>query len=165
MQSSTILLAVAGIALFYYNSDNETIEKEIIAFIDFWDSSDISFIENFIIKETDCYKNGEYLLYETDNRLGITVITDTTERSPTFSLFPFENVNEKEDISLCAIFICLITNPVKKPGRSFYGEHPGRLNGPILMALLHGDRLLGFDFSNNVISRREQKTINNAAQV
>jgi N-acetylmuramic acid 6-phosphate etherase len=44
MQSSTILLAVAGIALLYYNSSNEDIENEINAFVKFWNSADINFI-------------------------------------------------------------------------------------------------------------------------
>jgi len=106
MQSSTILLAVAGIALFYYNDNNETIDKEIDAFVKFWDSTNIQFIEKFIIRESDLYRNREYLLYETDDKLGITVITDTTERSPTFSLFPFENINETEQkLSLCYLYL------------------------------------------------------------
>ena len=110
MQSSTILLAVAGIALFYYNSGNEAIGDEIRCLLEFWDSSDISFIGKFIISETDCYRNGEYLLYETDNQLGITVITDTTERSPTFSLFPLRMSMKKEIIFHFVIFLCRQAN-------------------------------------------------------
>ena len=48
MQSSTILLAVAGIALFHYNSGNETIKNEISLFKQFWFGSDISFITNLL---------------------------------------------------------------------------------------------------------------------
>ena len=157
MQSSTILLAVAGIALFYYNSGNKTIEKEVRAFIDFWVSSDISFIGSFVISETDFYRNGEYLLYETDNHLGITVITDTTERSPTFSLFPFENVNEKGDnLSLCYLFM-----PASKSSKEAWEQLLWReartLEWPDINGIASRDRLLGFDFSSNVLSRREQK--------
>ena len=73
---------------------------------EFWKTADIHFIERFIIKETAIYNSGEYVLYQSDNRLGITIITDTTERSPTFSLYPFENVNETgQPASLCYIFM------------------------------------------------------------
>ena len=82
MQASTILLASAGIALLYYNNDDRTVCEAIDAFISYWDSADIQFIKKFILRETNYYKIGDYLLYETDNLLGITVITDTTERSP-----------------------------------------------------------------------------------
>ena len=52
MQSSTILLAVAGIALFYNDLDNKIIENDINTFLKFWKSADISFIAKFIMMET-----------------------------------------------------------------------------------------------------------------
>ena len=161
MQSSTILLAVAGIALFYFESDNEVIEKEVDAFKKFWDSSDISFISKFIIRETDYYKKGDFLLYETDNRLGITVITDTTERSPTFSLYPFENVQEKEmNLSLCYLLMAG-SNSSEEAWKKLLWRTPRTLEWPDINGIASSERLLGFDFSSNVISRREhwQKSI------
>ncbi len=110
MQASTILLAAAGIPLINFRDDDESVSRMIDDFVDFWKSVDIGFIEKYVIAETDCYLKGEYLLYETDTRLGITVITDTTERSPTFSLLPFENDNEPDqDLSLC--YLCLPHSP------------------------------------------------------
>jgi len=161
MQSSTILLSVVGMALFYNESDNEYIGNEIDAFLNFWVSSDISFIGKFITLETDCYTNGEYLLYETDNLLGITVITDTTERSPTFSLFPFENALEKENnLSLCYLFMpeCISSEEAWK---NLLWRTPRTLEWPEINGIASRYRLLGFDFSRNVYSRREQlrKTI------
>jgi len=154
MQSSTILLAVAGIALFYYNSDNETIENEINDFIKFWDSADINFIGKFIIRETDCYEKGDYLLYETDNKLGITVLTDTTERSPTFSLYPFENVHEKEmNLSLCYLFMP-DSNSSKEAWEKLLWRTPRTLEWADINGIASRDRLLGFDFSGKVLSRR-----------
>jgi len=157
MQSSTILLAVAGIALFYYNSENKAIENEIDSFIKFWDSADISFIGKFIIRETECYKNGEYLLYETDNRLGITVITDTTERSPTFSLFPFENINEQViNLSLCYLFMpeC---NSSKEAWEKLLWRSPRTLEWQEISGIASEERLLGFDFSRNVLPWRAKQ--------
>jgi N-acetylmuramic acid 6-phosphate etherase len=156
MQSSTILLAVAGIALIYYNSTDEFIGNEIDKFCEFWLLSDIGFIAQFTEKESDYYKNREYLLYETDNKLGITVITDTTERSPTFSLFPFENIHEKEmKLSLCYLYM-----PGEKSSREAWEKllwrAPRTLEWPDINGIASGERLLGFDFSCNVFSRREQ---------
>ena len=157
MQSSTILLAVAGIALLYYNSSNEDIENEINAFVKFWNSADINFIGKFIVRETECYEKGEFLLYETDNKLGITVITDTTERSPTFSLYPFENVLEKEmNLSLCYLFM-----PHSNSSEDAWGEllwrRPRTLEWPEINGIASRKRLLGFDFSNKVLSRRARQ--------
>ncbi|TAL74450.1 MAG: SIS domain-containing protein [Bacteroidetes bacterium] len=156
MQSSTILLAVAGIALFYHDDSDEIIEKEIDTFIDFWNSSDIGFIEKFIIQESGYYKNGEYLLYETDEKLGITVLTDTTERSPTFSLFPFENSNEDEqNLSLCYLFMP-DTPDSKKAWDTLLWRSPRTLEWHEINGIASRERLLGFDFSSGVFARREK---------
>jgi N-acetylmuramic acid 6-phosphate etherase len=155
MQSSTILLAVAGAALFYFDSDNDSISKEIDRFVKFWWSTDISFIEKFILRESDYYLRGEYLLYETDSQLGITVITDTTERSPTFSLFPFENVSEKEaNLSLCYLFMPK-TKSSEEAWRKLLWRNPRTLEWPDINGIASMDRLIGFDFSSNVLPRRE----------
>jgi N-acetylmuramic acid 6-phosphate etherase len=157
MQSSTILLAVAGIALLYYNSSNEDIENEINAFVKFWNSADINFIGKFIVRETECYEKGEFLLYETDNKLGITVITDTTERSPTFSLYPFENVLEKEtNLSLCYLFMPHSNSSEDAWGKLLW-RRPRTLEWPDINGIASRKRLLGFDFSNSVLSRRAQQ--------
>ncbi len=157
MQSSTILLAVAGAALFYSSSDDESIRNEINNFVKFWWSTDISFIEKFILRESDYYIHGDYLLYETDNHLGITVITDTTERSPTFSLFPFENVKEKDDkLSLCYLYMPQSKSSVEA-WKKLLWRAPRTLEWPDINGIASMERLLGFDFSANVLPRREKQ--------
>jgi N-acetylmuramic acid 6-phosphate etherase len=154
MQSSTILLAVAGIALFYYNSSNETIENEINAFLNFWVTADISFIGKFIVRETEYYENKEYLLYETDNELGITVITDTTERSPTFSLYPFENAREKErNLSLSYLYMPEYKSS-EEAWEKLLWRSPRTLEWPEINGIASKERLFGFDFSRNALPRR-----------
>jgi len=157
MQSSTILLAAAGIALFYYKDTNDAVGEVIDTFTKFWDSTDIQFIEKFIIMEADLYKKGDYLLYETDNQLGITIITDTTERSPTFSLLPFENVHETvQDLSLCYLYMPG-TRDSEEAWNSLLYRAPRALEWPDIDGIASRKRLLGFDFSSNVVSRRIQQ--------
>jgi len=157
MQSSTILLAVAGIPLFYHNCDNEVISSEIDSFAEFWRSSDISFISSFISCESNFYIKGEYLLYETDNQLGITVMTDTTERSPTFSLFPFENVVENEtDFSLCYLYMPQCSDS-EDAWEKLLWRKPRTLEWPEIYGIASRKRLLGFDFSATVLPRREKQ--------
>jgi N-acetylmuramic acid 6-phosphate etherase len=161
MQSSTILLAAAGIGLFYYRDNNAEVEDAIDTFAGYWDSTDLGFIEKYISKEADYYLKGDFLVYETDNNLGITVITDTTERSPTFSLFPFENSNETEqDLSLCYLYMPEAENS-EKAWVDLLWRKPRTLEWPDINGIASRERLLGFDFSRNVLSRREklQKSI------
>jgi N-acetylmuramic acid 6-phosphate etherase len=159
MQSSTILLAVAGAALFYCKKSNELLALDINAFAGLWTSSDLSFIEKFIVKESEYYSKGEYLLYETDGNLGITVITDTTERSPTFSLYPFENVQETDmHLSLCYLYL---------PGKisseeawlTLLSRKPRTLEWTEIQGIASMQRLVGFDFSDNIFKRRENGKI------
>jgi len=96
------------------------------------------------------------LLYETDSLLGITVITDTTERSPTFSLFPFENSLEKEDnLSLCYLFMPEYISS-EEAWKNLLWRTPRTLEWTDINGIASKCRLLGFDFSRNVYSRREQ---------
>jgi len=156
MQASTILLAAAGIALLDYNETDEFVSNEIDAFAEFWKTADIHFIERFIVKETAIYEGGEYVLYQSDNRLGITIITDTTERSPTFSLYPFENENEPgQPASLCYIYM-----PDSKDSReaweSLLWRTPRTLEWPDINGIASMKRLLGFDFSSELSNRRKR---------
>jgi N-acetylmuramic acid 6-phosphate etherase len=157
MQSSTILLAAAGIALFYHNEKDKSVSEAIDLFYKYWESLDIKFIEGFIIQETEYYKSGDYLLYETDGQLGITVITDTTERSPTFSLFPFENVNEPDqDLSLCYLFLP-DTISSERAWENLLWREPRTLEWPEINGIASRERLVGFDFSAKVVLRRKQQ--------
>jgi N-acetylmuramic acid 6-phosphate etherase len=154
MQASTILLAAAGMALLSFNETDEFIAKEIKAFSEFWENADIHFIERFIVKETAIYKSGEYVLYQADNRLGITIITDTTERSPTFSLYPFENENEPgQPASLCYIYMPDSTSS-REAWESLLWRAPRTLEWPDINGIASMQRLLGFDFSGELINRR-----------
>jgi N-acetylmuramic acid 6-phosphate etherase len=157
MQSSTILLAAAGLALFYNDRKESDLEKTIRKLITFWESADIEFIEKFILSESGFYQDGDFLLYETDNSLGITIITDTTERSPTFSLYPFENIHENDPkISLCYLFMPSAENS-EIAWESLLWRKPRTLEWPEISGIASGKRLLGFDFSAKVLSRRTKE--------
>jgi N-acetylmuramic acid 6-phosphate etherase len=47
--------------------------------------------------ECDLYKNGQILSYQSDSYYSISILTDTTERSPTFSLTPFVNKYQPQE--------------------------------------------------------------------
>jgi N-acetylmuramic acid 6-phosphate etherase len=154
MQSSTVLLAAAGLALFYNDKKNQELEKTVKELQDFWNATDIQFIGAFIESESGFYKNGDYLLYESDPYLGITIITDTTERSPTFSLYPFENVDETDPkISLCYLYMPSAENS-EVAWRKLLWRKPRTLEWPDISGIASMKRLLGFDFSAKVHGRR-----------
>lgn len=157
MQSSTVLLAAAGLALFYNDRKESDLEKTTIELLNYWNSTDIGFIEKFIESESGFYKNGDYLLYESDPYLGITIITDTTERSPTFSLYPFENIYENDlKISLCYLYMPSAENSEIAWDKLLWRK-PRTLEWPEISGIASMKRLLGFDFSAKVFERRLNK--------
>lgn len=89
MQASTALMLGVGLALL---DDSETggILGRLDALRRFMRRLEPSFLAPFVKAEADVYLSGGRVLYETDDH-GITLLTDTAERSPTFSLVPFEN--------------------------------------------------------------------------
>lgn len=151
LQSSTALMLGAGSALLRAGGDGAKPDlADLAAFIK---DADFSFLKAFIEEESRIYAAGDYLLYETEDH-GITVLTDTTERSPTFSLLAFENQND----------------PARKPCLSYLNIPSARtplqawqkilLRDPItiewdeLRAVAGHARLMGFDLSSAAPAQR-----------
>ena len=100
MQASTVLMAAIGFA-FLHAHEPEAAAEEVRRLRAMLEDLNVKFMVPFIEKEAALYEAGGLVLYESE-RFGITVVTDTTERAPTFSLASFENQQQKDDpVSLC----------------------------------------------------------------
>jgi len=156
MQASTVLLAAAGFALFYFDRKESEMASVMKSLLDYWISTDPGFIAGFIESESAFYKKGDYLLYESDPFLGISIITDTTERSPTFSLLPFENVFEDDPgISLCYLYMPSAGDS-ETAWAGLLWRKPRTLEWENIDGVASMKRLLGFDFSARVLERRKR---------
>lgn len=147
MQATTILMYYVGLAMWFYDRDFSLIEKEVNGIISFVEKTDFDFLKPFIERESEIYQSGGYLLYETDAYLGISILTDTTERSPTFSLYPFENQKDKDkNPSLSYLYF-----KHSKDGTTAWNDlllrSPRTFHWPEVTAQTSGERLAGFDFS------------------
>ncbi|MEI6055567.1 MAG: SIS domain-containing protein [Lentisphaerota bacterium] len=146
MQATTALMLGIGLGLF---SDN--IKKDLEQFLKFFKSFDMTPIDNFIISESEAYKRKEFILYETQPCYGITTLTDTTERSPTFNLMPFENqLDSKKDPALCYILFSEAENS-QSAWELLLGREPKTLDWTDETSF---KRLMGFNFSKNIIDFR-----------
>lgn len=154
MQATTILMYAVGLCLWFCDREFSEIENELSKITKFVHDTSFNFLKNFIECEAELYKKGEYLFYETDGKLGITILTDTTERSPTFSLYPFENqlsVHKHPSLS----YLLFPNSPVserawlellKRSPRTFHWEE--------VTDQTSLERLMGFDFSKNLVTLR-----------
>ena len=157
MQASTVLMAAVGIALFCYDKP-DAIPAMVDELLSRHAGLDLSFLEGFIKKEATAYRHGEFLLYETEPRFGITILTDTTERAPTFSLYPFENTLDRDTVpSLCYIYFPQAQSS-KKAWHTLLHRSPRTLEWDDINAIVSQKRLLGFDFSSKLPVLRHSRT-------
>ncbi|PWU16917.1 MAG: hypothetical protein C5B49_09800, partial [Bdellovibrio sp.] len=93
MQATTVLMLAVGSALF--SALNESGDPQILIadFIRVLEDVDFSGLAPLIEFENEIYARNEHCVHCTSN-YGITLLADTTERTPTFSLRPFESSME-----------------------------------------------------------------------
>ena len=128
-------------------------------FLDEYPKLDLSsFLKPVIEWESFAYLGGAVVLYQTST-YPIAVLTDTTERSPTFSLTPFEkSIDTKSPHSLCYLSIPDAHTPLESWKR-ILGRTPIGLNWPELSTPLDLNSILEFDFGREATGRREKRVL------
>lgn len=148
MQSSTVLMLGIGVGLLYRH-ESETKFREFYA--DFLHRLTLTHYEAmapFTALEAKLYQDKKFVNYVTDPYLGISILTDTTERSPTFSLRGFENrLDHSNDHALSYLFI----QEGQSSGHA-WSELLWRKPRPVEWKELEGrinlEKVLGFDISS-----------------
>jgi N-acetylmuramic acid 6-phosphate etherase len=154
MQATTVLMAAVGYALLLHDAPAGAIGNAVDDLVGSWERLDTAFLAPFVENEAACYAKGEYMLYESGMHLGITILTDTTERSPTFSLRPFENSLDRDDgRSLCWFFLPDAADSLSA-WKIILRRGPRALEWPELRGAASMNRLLGFDFGASGLKRR-----------
>jgi N-acetylmuramic acid 6-phosphate etherase len=154
MQASTVLMYAAGLALLNVFEEVD-IKKDVACLCSRLANTVPGFLPGFIEKEAGYYMQGDYLVYETHDDLGICVLTDTTERSPTFSLRIYENFrNSDPEPSL--VYLCLPdTADAETAWKQLLGRDPRPLNWKEFPITTTG-HLRGFDFSKELLHKRKK---------
>ncbi|HJO93340.1 MAG TPA: SIS domain-containing protein [Victivallales bacterium] len=148
MQATTALMLGIALPLLY-----DDIEEQLNNLESKINNLDLSGLAELIECEANIYKNSEYVLYNTDPVFGITVLTDTTERAPTFNLAPFENqLNEIKNPSLCYLLFSE-TDDLQKAWKLLLGRVPRALKWDEDTSI---EQLYGFDFSKKIIEYRNR---------
>jgi N-acetylmuramic acid 6-phosphate etherase len=108
--------------------------------------------------EVEEYRAGNVVLYETSD-YPIAVLTDTTERSPTFSLAPFEKgLEPSEATSLC--YLCIPSAAdAESAWHQILNREPIGLNWEEFQGRLDLPSILEFDFSKNAKAARARRVV------
>ena len=146
MQASTVLMAAVGLALLFEPQEQDLAEaiKQLLHL-----QSSISYdaLEKFILAEAEVYSEGKTVTYSTAS-LGISVLTDTTERHPTFSIPPFENSLDLESPPSPCYLNIPSSRGASEAWEKILLRAPRALNWVEVTPLVTRERLLGFDFSD-----------------
>lgn len=124
------------------------------------------FLQPVVEWESQVYHEKNFVMYQTDT-FPIAVLTDTTERSPTFSLTPFE---KKTDFHPSHYSLCYLGVPsasdAQESWMAILNREPIGLEWQELNGRLGYESILDFDFSDKFLNARalklfpcEQKTI------
>ncbi len=156
LQASTVLMAFVGFALFYSDKSNEELLKNIEKLKNYQHGFDYAQIKELTIAEADHYKNGGTILYDTISRWAISILTDTTERSPTFSLYSFEN---QHDENKSPSLVYLYMNEEKSASEAWVSllkRKPRTFVWPEVTALTGPKRIEGFQFHKELYDLRKK---------
>ena len=154
MQASTVLQLAIGLTLFDWTNAGEAANR-VGGWLDHYKQWSAAQLVPLITAESETYQAGEYVTYQSED-LAITVFTDTTERSPTFSLPAFNNIKfPRAEHSLAYIMI-----PSAQTGTESWQKllmrAPRVLNWPERNHKTTMEYLEGFDFSRGVESYRQK---------
>lgn len=152
LQASTVLMMGAGSALLRAAESGIALPADE-ALLDFMRRTDFSFLAPFIVEESRLCAAGDYLLYETRD-YGISILTDTTERAPTFSLLGFENQNNPARVPSLSYFCLPETADPLEAWRAILLRDPITIEWPELKEIAGRARLMGFDFSRAALAQR-----------
>lgn len=149
MQASTVLMLTIGVALLYEHKDVGEFTNFYKDFLHRLTLTKYEAMAPLTELEAKLYQNKTYLNYLADPFLAISVLTDTTERSPTFSLKGFENRLDKgNDHSLSYLFI----PEAQDPGHAWselLWRSPRGLTWSELDGKIDNYKILGFDLSEH----------------
>ena len=154
MQSSTVLMLGIGVGLLYKHKDQKDFEVFYQDFLHRLALTNYKAIAPFTELEAKLYQDKKYLNYVTDPYLAISILTDTTERSPTFSLRGFENrLDHDAPHALSYLFI-----PESETSGHAWSELLWRTPRPLEWSELGGrinqERVFGFDISRLGLKNR-----------
>ncbi|MEX0799561.1 MAG: hypothetical protein WEB87_01235 [Bacteriovoracaceae bacterium] len=154
MQATTIQMLAVSLALFLEFSDRRDFmsqAKEEVAGLKKLSCQELL---PFIQKEAEIYQNKKLVTYLAQPLSAITILTDTTERSPTFSLEPFEKAGENH---LSLAYLALKgTHNSEQAWRSLLQRDPRGLDWPDLDLKLDQEEIYKFDISESAVERRRR---------
>lgn len=154
MQASTVLMLAIGMGLLHSHQNAESFERFYQDYLERLTQTDYRLMKGLTVLEANLYKEEKYLNYLAHPHLAISILTDTTERSPTFSLRGFENhLDAGNHHSLSYLFI-QEAETAAHGWSELLGREPRALEWEELNGRIGLTKVLGFDISQKGLKLR-----------
>ncbi len=153
LQASSNLYFACGIALFsaqqkLLHQPTRPVEVQLTDYIQFLKSIDLSSLQALIQVELNAYAKKEFLTYHVQAN-AISILTDLTERSPTFNLLAVENKLEQQGAAATANLCIDQAQSATDAWFEILKRKPRALQWPELNSKFDQNVMLGFDFSQS----------------
>jgi N-acetylmuramic acid 6-phosphate etherase len=155
LQASSVLMMAIGQALSCTLNDSSSQNTLFNLMIDQVSSLDMTKLSELTLFEEQCLESHQSVYYTGRPEHLISIFTDTTERSPTFSLTPFEHDEERSKDFHSANYLFLKDSSPESVWRQILGRTPRVLFWPEVTNVAGEERLRGYDFSSQVIEKRK----------
>ncbi len=158
MQASSVQMFAAGLALLYQWKSASELSAKLDSYLDFHQHTDVTLIESFVLAEALDHEKNVLTTYLSHRDLAISVLTDTTERAPTFSQPGFENNFFPSKIS--PIYLSVQgTHSAAQAWQALLSRPARCLDWSDLPTKVNEDIFMGFDISEKAIQRRRGSVV------
>lgn len=154
LQATTVLMLGAGAALF--SAIQGSPQEKIAEFLEVLTQAQLGGLNPLIARESEIYGKNEICVHLTSD-YGITLLTDTTERSPTFSLLAFENALEPRATLAWTYLVIGSAKSNEEAWKKLLGRDPRALDWPGFKEKYGRENLKAFDFSPKTLQRRSAR--------
>lgn len=155
LQATTALMLTTGAALFCAVEPLARPATFVLEFVNALRAANFSGLAPLIKAEAEIYERKGVCLHRTTKH-AITVMTDTTERSPTFSLLPFENSLDPQAPLAWTYLVHAEAKNADDAWHRVLGRAPRPLDWLGFKEKFGAASLKGFDFSPATAARREK---------
>ena len=157
MQATTVQMIAAGVSILYDWKDETKFSDRFKTHIERLKKISLDFIPELIEFEYGTYQNNQLMTYSSDSSLAIAILTDTTERSPTFNMNGFEKIGEAQK---SLVYLCVEdTTDQKTAWSQLLGRRPRCLNWKEFDGQINERELMKFDISSHSIERRAGQSL------
>ncbi|HYB99855.1 MAG TPA: hypothetical protein VEC57_12060 [Candidatus Limnocylindrales bacterium] len=154
MEASTALMLAVGMALLG-EEQGEPVVRRLRALRTAVERTDFAALAPFVEREAQAFGARDHILYESRD-YAITILTDTTERHPTFNIAAFENVQDEDAPLSEAYFVFPGTRTPQESWHALLARPPRALDWNGYETRVGLARLYGYDFSENARARRRR---------